>query len=843
MVGWRRRKQGEKRPTYVHGSSNFTCVIHYGGDFVMSPRMKYTSKRVANFDFVDVDTFSTFTLCEMVEKLIVDAPFAVYWRVPNAALSTTSVKPLKTDHDCIAMMNSLPDNRHIHIYMKPVRAVADEEVNEDLEDFNKEEEIYEEDHDDEEEVNEDEIHGAATGQEEAYVNEEEAEVYEDEEIHIDANEEDVAATATEEEKDDDIAASEEESDFAAAEEEVDDVEEEVNAATTEEEEGDTATEEEEEGDTATEEEVDVAEEEEDSEATEEFDVSDHEYDWAGDEKCRKEDGIGFRVQRNMDGFGPDGVNLNENDKEPESETDKSEDLYSDHGSDSDRPRYPEFNSDVDMEKPKFVKGLVFPNRTVLKEAIKQYGRVNRVEVKLKKNDKRRLQAICKEGCPWKLWAAPLNPKDNMDQTWQIKTMVNSHNCSKPVANRNITSKWMAKYYIGKFMSEPNYTMRSLVHDVLLEFGTLVSTGKCGRAREAALEMIEGNHKGQYGRIYDYLQELRSTNPGTTTICHLDARLFQRMYVCLQACKEGWKVGCRRIISLDGCFLKGYFQGYLLTAVGIDANDCIYPIAYAAVESENMSSWHWFLDILKTDLDIESTFSIAFMSDRQKVSSLLNGLQEAIEDLFPNAEDRKCVRHMYTNFKEKHKGQALKDAVWKAARATYLREFEDAMDQLKALSEAAYNWIKGKGPSQWSRSHFSTRSKCDMLLNNHCESFNKSILEARDKPILTMMETIRTKIMTRIVSKREAAEKCKGLLCGKIQKKLATNIEQSISYSLDNKCMSKLGSSGQPMLVFRNIKLKLDHLINMLWILNNVHVHAENETSLGSHVPMQHQSFD
>ncbi|KAK8610084.1 hypothetical protein V6N13_026628 [Hibiscus sabdariffa] len=72
----------------VYGSSNFTCGIHYGGDFVMSPRMKYTSKRVANFDFVDVDTFSTFTLCEMVEKLVVDAPFVVYWRVPNVALST-----------------------------------------------------------------------------------------------------------------------------------------------------------------------------------------------------------------------------------------------------------------------------------------------------------------------------------------------------------------------------------------------------------------------------------------------------------------------------------------------------------------------------------------------------------------------------------------------------------------------------------------------------------------------------------------------------------------------------------------------------------------------------------
>ncbi|KAK8651093.1 hypothetical protein V6N13_140707 [Hibiscus sabdariffa] len=248
------------------------------------------------------------------------------------------------------------------------------------------------------------------------------------------------------------------------------------------------------------------------------------------------------------------------------------------------------------------------------------------------------------------------------------------------------------------MSEPYYTLKSLRHDVLHEFGTLVSPGKCGRARDMALEMIEGNHKAQYGRIYDYLQELRITNPGTTTICYLDLRLFQRMYVCPQACKEGWKVGCRRIIGLDGCFLKGYFQGYLLLAVGVDANDCIYPIAYAAVESENMSSWYWFVEILKTDLEIDNSFNICFMSDKHK---------------------------------------------------------------LKALSEAAYTWVKDKDPAQWSRSHFSNRSKCDMLLNNHCESFNKSISEARDKPILTMMETIRTKIMVRIVSKREAAEKCKG----------------------------------------------------------------------------------
>ena len=33
------------------------------------------------------------------------------------------------------------------------------------------------------------------------------------------------------------------------------------------------------------------------------------------------------------------------------------------------------------------------------------------------------------------------------------------------------------------------------------------------------------------------------------------REFKRMFVCLDACKRGWKGGCRPIIGLDGYFFK------------------------------------------------------------------------------------------------------------------------------------------------------------------------------------------------------------------------------------------------------------------------------------------------
>jgi hypothetical protein len=42
---------------------------------------------------------------------------------------------------------------------------------------------------------------------------------------------------------------------------------------------------------------------------------------------------------------------------------------------------------------------------------------------------------------------------------------------------------------------------------------------------------------------------------------------------LAACKHGFLVGCRSMIYVDACFLKGRFVGQL------DATDDIYPIVF------------------------------------------------------------------------------------------------------------------------------------------------------------------------------------------------------------------------------------------------------------------------
>ncbi|WZZ14485.1 hypothetical protein YC2023_107574 [Brassica napus] len=71
---------------------------------------------------------------------------------------------------------------------------------------------------------------------------------------------------------------------------------------------------------------------------------------------------------------------------------------------------------------------------------------------------------------------------------------------------------------------------------------------------------------------------------------------------------------RRVIVVDGTFLKSKFKGVLLVATAIDGNSNLYPIAFGIVDSENEQSWEWFMRELKVVVADDN--GLAFISDRQ-----------------------------------------------------------------------------------------------------------------------------------------------------------------------------------------------------------------------------------
>nr|KAJ0201965.1 hypothetical protein LSAT_V11C600308790 [Lactuca sativa] len=120
-------------------------------------------------------------------------------------------------------------------------------------------------------------------------------------------------------------------------------------------------------------------------------------------------------------------------------------------------------------------------------------------------------------------------------------------------------------------------------------------------------------------------------------------------------------------------------------------------------------------------------------DRQK------GIIPAIAKLFPQAEHRFCLRHIYENMKRQWKDKELKDLVWACATATTVRHVEKALEELKKFKAEAHDWLIQIPPAHWARSHFSGRAHTNILLNNLCEVLNGKIQGGRDKPIIYCLE--------------------------------------------------------------------------------------------------------
>ena len=77
-----------------------------------------------------------------------------------------------------------------------------------------------------------------------------------------------------------------------------------------------------------------------------------------------------------------------------------------------------------------------------------------------------------------------------------------------------------------------------------------------------MQIIEGSVTKQYVNLWDYCEELVNCNPSSTVKMKCinmggSVNKFERLYVCLDACKKGFLAGCRPIIGVDGCFIKGF----------------------------------------------------------------------------------------------------------------------------------------------------------------------------------------------------------------------------------------------------------------------------------------------
>jgi hypothetical protein len=303
----------------------------------------------------------------------------------------------------------------------------------------------------------------------------------------------------------------------------------------------------------------------------------------------------------------------------------SEELMSLDGSDDEltkrrRRRYRDFNESHDMRVPiELEKGLLFADTCIFKKALKWYAVQNRFDFKYKHNDRVGVSTVCKEkgeGCEWRIHAS----LDAKKESIQIKIFRPDHQCGNQYENTRADVQFLATKYMPDFKDDHTWTPYALQQRVKRDHNIDVPVGRCWREKKVALKAIYGSHSEQYRHATKYCEAILRSNPNSSAYVKIEGSCFQRLYICLDACKKGFKYGCRPVVCLDACHLKGEVGGQLLCAIRKDGNDDMFPIAYAVAEGETRASWEWFLGLLIHDVYVGSGEGRGWtvMSDRQKV---------------------------------------------------------------------------------------------------------------------------------------------------------------------------------------------------------------------------------
>ncbi|KAH7836526.1 hypothetical protein Vadar_002444 [Vaccinium darrowii] len=282
--------------------------------------------------------------------------------------------------------------------------------------------------------------------------------------------------------------------------------------------------------------------------------------------------------------------------------------------------------------------MIFEDVNAFRAKLRDYTVEKGFKIVRDKNEKGRVTAHCAAvGCKWRIHASPMFD----GTTYQIKTLPYEHTCIRHNQNDEATSTWISKKLFHSFKENPHLTLDAMQEKLHSKYGLEASHSQLYRAKRKCQDVLEGNHGEQYKLLQTYAMEVRKTNPGSLFKMQYDRPsltvnpMFQRLFVCFEAMKAGFLNGCRPFLGIDGCHLKGPYGGVLISAVALDGNNGLFPIAIGVVEVECKESWGFFLSNLQTIIGSSNYIKPwTIMSDQQK------GLEKLVTELISEASHRK-----------------------------------------------------------------------------------------------------------------------------------------------------------------------------------------------------------
>ena len=383
-------------------------------------------------------------------------------------------------------------------------------------------------------------------------------------------------------------------------------------------------------------------------------------------------------------------------------------------------------------------GLIFESKEKLIEQLSEWAIKCSVSFKVIKSRSNDYTVRCDidENCPWRVHAHLSKKKSH--NWWKIKSYGGDHTCLNSTVNTNhrqATAKFICSKILPLVKSETDMTAKNVQETMSNMFHVKVTYAKAWQGLTKALGIIYGDWDSSYAELPKYLKEVQNSNPGTVYKVIHTRGVFDGAFWAFGPSIEGF-AHCRPLLSIDGTHLYGKYLGTLLVATGVDANQGLYPLAYAIVQTESWNTWKWFISCMWKYIPSLHNRCITFVSDRAK------GIPRALVEGWPAAHyHRYCIRHIKANFKKAGFGtDALQNLLHACATASEVVKYEEFRKQLKTVSPEGDAWIERSLRGQeenWTLCKDGGR-RFNMMTTNVSKSFNGVLKGTRNLPVRSLV---------------------------------------------------------------------------------------------------------
>nr|GME04447.1 Zinc knuckle family protein [Ipomoea batatas] len=162
---------------------------------------------------------------------------------------------------------------------------------------------------------------------------------------------------------------------------------------------------------------------------------------------------------------------------------------------------------------KFEIGMVFSSAKEFNWAVQYHEAMRQKDVIFKKNEHRRVRAICRHNqiCQWTIFGS----SSNQNSPFTVKTYNPVHICGNQDENKVVTSGFLAKVFKDDFRVNKDWPRGAFQEHVRSKFNCQLTRNQAYLAKKKALKKIDGLDSEQFLLLNDYCEELRRSNPGST----------------------------------------------------------------------------------------------------------------------------------------------------------------------------------------------------------------------------------------------------------------------------------------------------------------------------------------